>query len=529
MEWSWRNWRGCLPRTAPCKWGIPKSWAWTHADVSFGHRSLDDELVYQTRVKPITSSPIFNAGTERFVKDWRSAHVSVTVKDSRMREKDAVLGVVMLKVHLFVSNVVPTSLTNAVMQLSDLLVNASQITRLYSIEQGLGYGRIRLSLLFRPVEAKLPMNLLGFDTGTLMVQDVTVKVDDDNKLDLSKCELRMKTTKPNHEVKVSRKAGQKRDDGSIAWSPDGDETHLKGLPVRTRYSSALMLAFKDASVTAGLKGSGPKALAVLWLREIADNDERTLDIPLWHVSDGDYSRLKMNYSPPDGNLDAWDDDKKKVSRVGSVRVHLTFTPGIGEGHHDTMNGGGAKRKEAWEAYTREKTGGLRDAVGEIGPDKREEASRPENLAETHTAGSESSSHQHSHADDNSESDSATYSASSLGTPDSESEGHRPQLNTEVSTTAVENEEINRHPDEDDWDGDVPDDGSSESGEKKGVVQKFKDWRQHEKELHREHRGIMQVKPARTVEWLKDNVEEGAHAVKERFSMKNRKPDVETEV
>ena len=59
---------------------------------------MNDELVYQTRVKPITSTPIFNAGTERFVKDWRAAHVAVAVKDSRMREKDAILGVVMLKV-----------------------------------------------------------------------------------------------------------------------------------------------------------------------------------------------------------------------------------------------------------------------------------------------------------------------------------------------------------------------------------------------------------------------------------------------
>ena len=57
-----------------------------------------DLQVYQTRVKPISSSPIFNAGCERFVRDWRTAHVSVTVKDSRMRENDAVLGVVMLKV-----------------------------------------------------------------------------------------------------------------------------------------------------------------------------------------------------------------------------------------------------------------------------------------------------------------------------------------------------------------------------------------------------------------------------------------------
>ena len=54
--------------------------------------------VYSTRVKPITSSPTFNAGTERFTRDWRTAHVSVIVRDSRMREEDPILGIVFLKV-----------------------------------------------------------------------------------------------------------------------------------------------------------------------------------------------------------------------------------------------------------------------------------------------------------------------------------------------------------------------------------------------------------------------------------------------
>ena len=62
--------------------------------------SLNDELVYETRVKPITSSPMFNAGTERFIRDWRKTHVTVTVKDARMRENDPVLGVVFLKVRV---------------------------------------------------------------------------------------------------------------------------------------------------------------------------------------------------------------------------------------------------------------------------------------------------------------------------------------------------------------------------------------------------------------------------------------------
>ena len=61
-------------------------------------------MVYKTRVKPITSSPSFNAGTERFVTDWRTAHVTVKVMDSRVRENDAVLGIVFLKVSVYNSS-----------------------------------------------------------------------------------------------------------------------------------------------------------------------------------------------------------------------------------------------------------------------------------------------------------------------------------------------------------------------------------------------------------------------------------------
>jgi Ca2+-dependent lipid-binding protein len=63
--------------------------------------SLNDELVYKTRVKTLSSSPVFNAGTERFVRDWRVAHVTVSVRDARKRENDPILGLVVLKVVIF--------------------------------------------------------------------------------------------------------------------------------------------------------------------------------------------------------------------------------------------------------------------------------------------------------------------------------------------------------------------------------------------------------------------------------------------
>src|SRR5207248_136122 len=73
--------------------------------------------------------------------------ITVTVRDQRMREHDPILGVVPLR-------------------LSDVLKTSSQVTRWYPIGGGIGHGRVRLSLLFRSVETRLPNNLLGWDVGT---------------------------------------------------------------------------------------------------------------------------------------------------------------------------------------------------------------------------------------------------------------------------------------------------------------------------------------------------------------------------
>ena len=56
-----------------------------------------------------------------------------------------------------------------------------------------------------------------------------------------------------------------------------------------------------------------------------------------------------------------------------------------------------------------------------------------------------------------------------------------------------------------------------------------EWRTHERELHKQHRGIMQKIPARTAVWVKENVEEAGHKIRDRFTLKNRQPDIETEV
>jgi len=78
----------------------------------------------------MSSKPFFNAGTERFVRDWRYCNLMVVVKDSRLREVDPILGVIEIK-------------------LAHELKNASMVSRWYTLQGGAGYGKIRITVLFR--------------------------------------------------------------------------------------------------------------------------------------------------------------------------------------------------------------------------------------------------------------------------------------------------------------------------------------------------------------------------------------------
>ena len=99
---------------------------------------VNDDMIYKTRVKQYTSMPYFEAGTERFVRDWRETVVRVQVRDARsafsfsetsfchanvhlgrVRESDPVLGIVTVK-------------------LSELFKNSSEVTRLFSLQEGVG-------------------------------------------------------------------------------------------------------------------------------------------------------------------------------------------------------------------------------------------------------------------------------------------------------------------------------------------------------------------------------------------------------
>ncbi|CDS01795.1 hypothetical protein, partial [Sporisorium scitamineum] len=101
-------------------------------EVTDGHTSLRprekdepgqdvDNVKTATRTKALNSNPFYNASTERFIRDWRRTLIMVVVYDFRVREADAILGVVPIK-------------------LSDLFKESSQVTRFFPLAGGVGHA-----------------------------------------------------------------------------------------------------------------------------------------------------------------------------------------------------------------------------------------------------------------------------------------------------------------------------------------------------------------------------------------------------
>ena len=196
----------------------------------------NDQLVYRTRAKAVSSKPIFNAGTERFVRDWRSTILTVTVRDSRNREHDPILGVVPLK-------------------LSDILETSSQVTRWYPLDGGIGFGRIRISLLFRSVETRLPPTQLGWDVGTFIFASDRIEARDYTH------HARIKLRTGGSTGKIGRgSCHAMKDQGKTGYYWDlaqnrKESEELKGqrikLPVKYRYRSPIVFELHTAGQAQG--------------------------------------------------------------------------------------------------------------------------------------------------------------------------------------------------------------------------------------------------------------------------------------
>lgn len=243
---------------------------------------INHNKVFKTRTKPKNAKPFYNAGTERFIPDWQNTEVYVSVRDARVSEDDPLLGIVHLP-------------------LGEILKDRSQINGFYPLSGGIGYGRIRLSMVWRSIQLQTPPEALGWELGTVDVQSPIPHSDVSESL----WHLKLKF----HTDLGSGKMYAGKDDQG--WTTKKQQS-LK-LPVRKRYSSSLAIQFRHS----GVFSDKTAAFAVLWLKDIPDEEEREVTLTVWK---GDYERATKNAIPECGE------------RVGTIKLKLTFWSGLGASH-----------------------------------------------------------------------------------------------------------------------------------------------------------------------------------------------------
>jgi hypothetical protein len=239
---------------------------------------VNHSKTFKTRTKPQNSKPFFNAGCERFIRDWRDSEVFVSVRDARLHEDNPLLGIVHLP-------------------LAELFKERSQVMGWYPLSGGVGRGRIRLSMVWRSVRLEAPSNLLGWQYGTVDVQATAAS--ENCQPELKHCKLKLKTDISMGKMRPAGNSGK--------WISKKEQSLQ--LAVKKRYSSCMAIEFRDK----GFISDKVSAFCVLWLKDIPDEEEQNLELPIWK---GDYGRATANCLDECGE------------KLGTLKIKLTFWSGM---------------------------------------------------------------------------------------------------------------------------------------------------------------------------------------------------------
>ncbi|KAI8057009.1 hypothetical protein BDF22DRAFT_668911 [Syncephalis plumigaleata] len=304
---------------------------------------INDELTYRSRVKPTNPRPYWNCLTDRVIRDWHNCRIRIVIRDSRSREHDPVLGVVALE------------LGDLMKQIPD--GQSMEIMRWYRLLGGIGYGKIRLSLVFHPIDITIPRHLSGYNVGTLHVSHIcatdlsglaegmpiycrlSLSSDDNNDaVDTEVTKLIQKDVTPLPVPAMTM--------GSLAstllmearWP--GSEVVL---PVNARYTSALIIQLRQRKLRREVVAFG-----VVWLKDLVDGEAVAADIPIFMPGDirpferdiGPQSHaVNLHTAAHDTIKAAIGTDKSLVERfVGHVRFNIVFKGGIADEHRKAKRG-----------------------------------------------------------------------------------------------------------------------------------------------------------------------------------------------
>lgn len=154
-------------------------------------------------------------------------------------------------------------------------------------------------MVFRSVQLQAPRELIGWEYGTLQIMS-----------DIKSNDL------PDYYRGLGLKLRTSVQSGGMSVLFDGWSGH-QGQPVelavRQRYCANLVIEFQERS---HIHHHLP-VFAILWLKEIPDDEEKAVTIPVWK---GDLKRAEANCELENGE------------KLGHIEVHLKFWPGASANH-----------------------------------------------------------------------------------------------------------------------------------------------------------------------------------------------------
>lgn len=164
---------------------------------------------------------------------------------------------------------------------------------------------MKFSLTFRSVQTKLSKCLLGWDVVTLEIQP-TVKSSIDLPTDFSSCRLVFHTAHGK---------------GKMIPNPDGGWKQKAGRPIRLaiskRYASCLLIQLRKHVVARDVT----PAFCSLWLKDIPDDEEVSVSLPVWKNEGHDLEQARTNAKASHGE------------QLGTLDLKLRLWPGLSGYHH----------------------------------------------------------------------------------------------------------------------------------------------------------------------------------------------------
>ncbi|KAK1757995.1 hypothetical protein QBC47DRAFT_373526 [Echria macrotheca] len=445
---------------------------------------LNHRKIYRTRTKPKNAKPFFNAGTERFVRDWRTAEVIVSVRDAREGENDPLLGVVYLP-------------------LRRVFDKRSQVMATYPLAGGIGYGRARVSLVWRSVELKLPKELTGWDYGTLEVKGPVRSVGTLPD-ELKGCKLKLKT-----KIGKAKMRAAEGEDG--VWVPkhrkDEDGVFLG---VIKRYATALVVEFRNSSVVS----EHNPALAVLWLGEIPDEEEKTVRLKVWK---GGKKQLQRARSCAD-----YHGLEEGEQPLGEIEMTVRLWRGL-SGYHKSYADNSKNRELK----------GVMEVLDTVNDEKMAE-DEEDSLASWDSASDSSESESGSDDDSDASSD---FHSGGIKKRDSQAEAEKRKMLRKAGEGSSSDSDSDSGEGKKGPISKIKERASTllegKSGDdddgKRGPLEQIQDYKRHSKRLHRKHRGVMQWKATRTLDWMVDRVKDGKGKVGSKLRHGDKDQGIETEV